>query len=63
MSGYAVVVPTPYFAKTDSKGEFFIWDVPPGHYTLKTWSAGGQPSSQDVDVTANGASVKLTVKK
>jgi plastocyanin len=63
MSGYVVVVPTPYFAKTDSKGEFFIWDVPPGHYTLKTWSAGGQPSSQDVDVTANGASVKLTVKK
>jgi len=63
MSGYVMVVPTPYFATTDSKGDFFISDVPAGHYTLKTWSPGGKPTSQDVDVTANGASVTLTVKK
>ena len=63
MSGYVVVVPTPYFATTDSKGDFFMWDVPPGHYTLKTWSAGGKPTSQEVDVTAAGANVTLTVKK
>ncbi|HTD43746.1 MAG TPA: carboxypeptidase regulatory-like domain-containing protein [Bryobacteraceae bacterium] len=63
MSGYIVVVPTPYFATTDSKGDFFISDVPPGRYTLKTWSAGGKPTSQDVDVTPSGASVTLTVKK
>ena len=63
MSGYVVVVPAPYFATTDSKGDFFISDVPPGHYTLKTWSAGGKPTSQDVDVTATDANVTLTVKK
>jgi len=63
MSGYVVVVPTPYFATTDSKGDFFIWDVPLGHYTLKTWSAGGKTTSQDVDVTASGVNVTLTVKK
>jgi plastocyanin len=63
MSGYVVVVPTPYFATTDSKGDFFIWDVPAGRYTLKTWSAGGKPASQEVEVTPTGATVTLTVKK
>jgi len=63
MSGYVLVVPTPYFATTDSKGDFFISDVPAGHYTLKTWSAGGKPTSQDVEVTTNGANLTLTVKK
>ena len=63
MSGYVVVAPTPYFATTDSKGDFFIWDVPAGHYTLKTWSAGGKPASQEVEVTPTGATVTLMVKK
>src|SRR6266852_4744753 len=63
MSGYVVVVPTPYFAVTNKDGSFVIKDVSPGHYTLKTWSEEGRVSSQDVDVTASGASVELTVKK
>lgn len=63
MSGYVVVSPTPYFAVTDKDGNFEIKNVPAGHYTLKTWSEDGKPTTQAVDVTATGASVALTVKK
>lgn len=37
MSGYIVVSPTPYFATTDTRGEFSIPDVPPGTYRLTFW--------------------------
>jgi plastocyanin len=63
MSGYVVVSPTPYFAVTDKDGNFEIKNVPAGHYTLKTWSEDGKPTTQAVDVTASGATVALTVKK
>jgi plastocyanin len=63
MSGYVVVVATPYFAVTDKEGNFKIENVPVGHYTLKTWSEDGKPATQSVDVTATGATVDLTVKK
>jgi plastocyanin len=63
MSGYVVVVPTAYFAVTDKDGNFEIKDVPAGHYTLKTWSEEGKPTTQEVDVTASGATVSLAVKK
>ena len=52
MSGYVVVAPTPYFAVTDKDGNFDIKDVPPGHYTLVTWSEEGKPTTQAVDVAA-----------
>jgi plastocyanin len=63
MSGYVVVVPTPYFAITDKDGNFEIKDVPAGKYTLKTWSEDGKPTTQAVDVSAATATVELTVKK
>lgn len=63
MSGYVVVVPTPYFAVTDAQGHFEIKDVPPGHYTLKTWSEEGKPVTQSVDVSGSGATVDLTVHR
>ena len=50
MSGYIVVVPTPYFAVTDKQGDFTIKDVPPGKYTLKTWSEEAQPTAQEVTI-------------
>ena len=50
MSGYIVVVPTPYFAITDKQGNFTIKDVPPGQYTLKTWSEEAQPTAQEVTI-------------
>ena len=63
MSGYVVVVPTPYFAVTDKDGNFEIKNIPAGKYTLKTWSEEGKPTTQAVDVSGATASVELTVKK
>ncbi len=62
MSGYVVVVSTPYFAVTDKEGNFVIKDVPPGKYTLKTWSEEGKPTTQAVEVTAT-TTVSITVIK
>lgn len=63
MSGYVVVVPTPYFAVTDKDGNFEIKNIPAGKYTLKTWSEDGKQVTQAVDVSAATATVELTVKK
>jgi len=63
MSGYVVVVPTPYFAVTDKDGNFEIKNVPAGKYTLKTWSEDGKPMTQAVDLSGATATVDLTVKK
>src|ERR1700688_1114440 len=63
MSGYVVVVSTPYFAVTDKDGNFEIKDVPAGKYTMKTWSEDGKPATQSVDVSGSGATADLTVKK
>src|ERR1700693_2104647 len=63
MSGYVVVVPTPYFAVTDKEGNFEIKNIPAGKYTLKTFSEDGKPSTQAVDVSGATATVELTVKK
>jgi plastocyanin len=63
MSGYVVVVATPYFALTDKDGNFEIKNIPAGKYTLKTWSEEGKPTTQAVDVGAATTTVELTVKK
>jgi plastocyanin len=62
MSGYVVVVPTPYFATTNKDGEFEIKDVPDGSYTLKTWSEEGKPVIQAVNV-AGSTAVNLSVSR
>jgi plastocyanin len=63
MSGYVVVVPTPYFAVTDKEGNYEIKNVPAGHYTIKTWSEDGKPVTQSVDVGSGAVTVDITVKK
>ena len=63
MSGYVVVVPTPYYAVTSKDGSYEIKNVPPGHYTVTTWSEEGKPTTAGVDVAAGTATVDLTVHK
>jgi plastocyanin len=63
MSGTLVIVPTPYFAVTDRDGAFEIKNVPPGAYTLKTWSEDGKVTTQSVTVAAGTTDVEMTVKK
>lgn len=63
MSGYVVVSPTPYFAVTDKSGNYEIKNVPPGKYTLKTWSEDGKVTTQAVEVGDGTATADLTVKK
>lgn len=63
MSGYVVVAPTPYFSVSDKEGNFDIKNVPPGYYTLTTWSEEGKPTTQALDVASETATVTLTVKK
>lgn len=63
MSGYVVVVATPYFGVTNKDGDYEIKDIPAGHYTLTTWSEEGKPVSQAVDVTAGSVTVNLTVRR
>jgi plastocyanin len=62
MVGFVVVTPTPYFALTSSDGTFNLTNVPPGAYTLKTWSEDGKSSSQSITVTDSTASVDVVVK-
>jgi plastocyanin len=63
MSGFIVVTPTPYFAVTDPDGAYEIKDVPPGTYTLKTWSEDGKVTTQSVTVASGAVNTDLTVKK
>jgi plastocyanin len=63
MSGYVVVVPTPYFAVTDKEGNYAIKDVPPGSYTLTTWSEEAKPLSQPVQVAGATTNVNLAVHR
>jgi plastocyanin len=63
MNGYIVVSPTPYFAVTDKNGNYEIKNVPPGKYTLKTWSEDGKVTTQAVEVAAGAVTADLTVKK
>ena len=63
MSGYVVVVPTPYYAVTAKDGSYEIKNVPPGHYTLTTWSEEGKPATAGADVAAGTATADLTVHR
>ena len=63
MVAYVVVVPTPYFALTGNDGTFTIKNVPPGTYTLKTWSEDGKLATQTITVTDATRSVELVAEE
>ncbi len=62
MSGYVVVVPTPYYAKTDKSGEYKIENVPDGQYKVVAWHEGAKTSTKEVTV-AGDTKADLTVTK
>jgi plastocyanin len=61
MSGVILVVPTPYFAKTDAQGAFTIRDVPPGTYGVVAWHEGSKVRVEDTrqSVTAGAGAQPL----
>jgi len=63
MIGYVVVVPTPYFALTSNDGTFSMKNVPPGTYTLKTWSEDGKPTTQKITTGDGATNADITVTK
>ena len=52
MSATIIVSPTPYFAKTDSAGNYEIKNVPDGAYTVTVWHEGKK--AQTAQVTVSG---------
>jgi plastocyanin len=53
MSGYIVVVPTPYYATSDKSGEYKIENVPDGSYTVTAWHEGAKNQSKPVTVSGD----------
>ncbi len=61
MGAVIVVLDNPYFAVTGPDGKFQIDGVPPGSYTLKTWSEKGGETSRPITVAA-GAPANVHVE-
>jgi plastocyanin len=53
MSAYIVVVPTPYFATSDTAGSYKIENVPDGSYTVTAWHEGAKNQSKPVSVSGD----------
>jgi hypothetical protein len=62
MSAYIIVSPTPYFAKTDSSGQYKIENVPDGSYSVVAWHEGAKNQSKAVTV-AGDSTADFTVSK
>ena len=50
MIGYALIVPSSYFAKADAHGHFAIKNVPPGTYQITAWAPRVQPVTQPITI-------------
>ena len=62
MSGYIVVVPTPYYATTDGTGNYKIENVPDGRYNIVGWHEGAKNQTKPVAVSGD-ANADLTLSK
>ena len=62
MSGFVVVTPTPYYAETDSQGNYKIANVPEGEYKVVAWHEGTKLGSKQVAVKGS-ATADLAVSK
>jgi plastocyanin len=62
MSAIVVALDTPYYGISNRKGEIVIPQVPPGHYTLKTWAETALPENlnaltREVTISDNTSSL------
>jgi len=62
MSGYLVIVPTPYVTQTDSSGAYKVENVPDGQYTVTAWHEGSKTQSKPVAVSGD-AKADFTLSK
>ena len=62
MSGYIVVVPTPYSAEADASGAFKMENVPDGSYTVTAWREGMKAQSKPVTISGT-ATADFTLTK
>ena len=62
MSGYIIVVPTPYYAEAEASGAFKIENVPDGSYTVTAWREGMKAQSKPVTISGT-ATVDFTLSK
>lgn len=63
MLGYVLVVPSGYFAKTDSKGRYRITDVPVGTYKVTAWAPRLPTVTQSVTLTGEEAKSDFDVHR
>jgi plastocyanin len=63
MVAYVVVLPTPYFAKTDSTGAAHL-DVPAGRYRIEVWHPrlGGGPETREAKIGPGAAPLDYVLK-
>jgi plastocyanin len=62
MEGFALVLPTPYFAVTSADGSYAISGVPDGSYTVKVWHPRLKQAVQAVTVKGS-TEANFEVKK
>jgi hypothetical protein len=65
MSGYILVVDTPFAVQTDASGHAFIVGVPPGDATIRLWHpsvrAPGNMLAQAVTIAPTGFAMAYSV--
>lgn len=60
MVGYVVVVPTPYFGKTDATGTARLRDLPAGAYEVRAWHSQQRAAAQAQSVVLDAAGTVRT---
>jgi hypothetical protein len=62
MTAAVLVVPNNLYVKAGSDGTFRINNVPLGRRKIVAWAPDSQPARQEVEVTASGAEVNLSLE-
>ncbi len=63
MSAYVIATDQPYYAVTDTDGNFTIEGVPPGDYEIEVWQEWLGKHRESITVKEGGEPVTVTLKK